>query len=549
MTAWSLPGYTHVAQLVRDTSGWVMLARHDGSGTAVAIRYVSAASLTEPGSGPRLSAHTALLATLDDPHLARPRECAESEFGVAIVRDLVDGISLHALLVEEGAVSPEAALVALDGSLRGLAAAHGVGVVHRDLRPGTAFVAGTGDVTLVDIGIASRAGREPTDSPAPFYLAPEQWAGTGPGPSADLYAATATFFECLVGAPPYYGDDAATLRDRHESAAVPVEAVPAPLRELVGRGLAKRPQERPATAVEFLAEVEVAAAQAYGAGWRDRGRAELARLAAGPQAAFPLDPATVAGRAPAAVAPRRTRSASVGRIVAAAAVAVALGIGLAGVLPSDAPADERGSSTWYDRADSPQAGAVPSRERAVPSGVGAVPPASNVGPLPGVPAPGAQPLAPQTGRPAPGVEQPRALPPTEGAAEAPATRSTAGSVTGAGPTPLAAPPTGSVQVTGLSIESFSQQGPGTRLLVHVDTNRPDPVQLLIGYGSGRRDDIGSTAVRTMTRELAGHTSYAVVDERQVAGGCADYWTVAVWTTPAAGGEVPVRELFGVPCGG
>lgn len=542
MMGWALPGYTYQRDLIRDASGHMALARHDDSGDAVAIRYLPRDPDADV-SWPQVIVAAQRLAGLDDRHLAVPRECVQSEHGVAVVRDLVDGVALRALLVEEGAVGPEAALVVLADMLHGLAAAHERGVPHRDCRPGTVLVSRIGGAVLVDAGVARPAGPGWIAAGRPFYLAPEQWDGGEPGPQADIYAATATFFECIVGAPPYFGTDLARLRSRHETAPLPVAALPGALWELAGRGLAKRPQDRPATATEFLAELETAAVHGFGGQWQSRGRAELSRLAAGPQPPFPPDVTTVPGSARSRVpvtAARRAGTRRLNRTVAVAAIAAAFVVGLVKVLPSDTvasdtAADERGSSTGHVQLNPPMADAAlpPPRPELLPadSAAGPAPPGQRAAPeVPGNGAPGAP----------PSVE-------TAGAVPAPPAF---GIGIGIGaPTPRAAPPSTPARITALSIDSFREQGSATRLEVHVDTSSPGPVQLFLGYGSGRGGDPDATTVHTLTRQLSGHTSYTLVDERPHAAQCHDYWTVFVSTQPAAGGVRDSAELSGAPCAG
>ena len=94
-----------------------------------------------------------------------------------------------------------------------------------------------------------------------------------------MYAATATFYECLTGHPPFSGDSAERLLYQHLAEPVPLEPVPEPLRPLVDAGMAKDPGGRPADGAALVAELRAVAGGAYGPGWEDRGRSGLAAAA------------------------------------------------------------------------------------------------------------------------------------------------------------------------------------------------------------------------------------------------------------------------------
>ncbi|GAA2435172.1 hypothetical protein GCM10010191_57240 [Actinomadura vinacea] len=281
MSDWRLDGYTEVAELGRGAQGRVVLARRGTTGSYVAIKYMT-------GDGRRVPSRdeARLMASVDDPHVARLYELVEGPDGVAIVMEAVKGVSLWRLLREHGRLEPEAALLVLKGSLLGLAAAHRAGVVHRDYKPGNVIVQGDGASKLIDFGVATRAGQGGLVG-TPAYMAPEQWSGAPAGPATDVYAATCVFFECVTGRPPYGGDDPLALMAQHATAAVPVEAVPEPLRGLVAHGMAKDPAVRPAEAGEFVRELEEAATEAYGDDWERRGALVLAAGATALAALFP----------------------------------------------------------------------------------------------------------------------------------------------------------------------------------------------------------------------------------------------------------------------
>ncbi|WFE40463.1 serine/threonine-protein kinase [Micromonospora sp. WMMD998] len=282
MSGWQLSGYTPVRRLGAGASGSVVLATHDATGTPVAIKYLVRDLGGESSFRVAFRAEARLLGEIDDPHVSRLYEYVESPQGAAIVMELVDGVSLRQMLRAHGPTTPEAALCVLRGSLAGLAAAHARGVVHRDYKPENVLVTGGGLSKLADFGIAMPVGRgaDTTVSGTPRYMAPEQWTGAPASPACDIYAATATFFECLTGLPPYQGPDLLSLREQHATAPIPTDPAPAPVHELLRHGMAKRPDERPQPAEVFLELLDRVAGAGYGPGWEERGLRELARRAA-----------------------------------------------------------------------------------------------------------------------------------------------------------------------------------------------------------------------------------------------------------------------------
>src|ERR1700733_3526420 len=279
MAEWNVPGFTELRTLGSGSFGEVVLARHDGSGTLVAIKYLKQDLLSDAEFTEAFRSEAAILASVNDPHVVRLYEYLEAPQGAAIIMELVDGVSLREILRHQGATTAEAALVVLEGSLLGLAAAHRRGVVHRDYKAGNALVNGDGDSKLTDFGIAARAGDSPIPAGTLVYAPPEQIEGSPASPAGDVYAATATFYECLVGRPPFTRHTAEPLLYQHLAEPVPLEPVPEPLRPLVAEGMAKDPRDRPADASTFVTQLNAVAADTYGRNWPERGRSHLGEAA------------------------------------------------------------------------------------------------------------------------------------------------------------------------------------------------------------------------------------------------------------------------------
>lgn len=325
MAEWSLDGYTELRALGEGGFGRVVLARHDASGQVVAIKYLFARYVADPGLRAQFRHEAALLRGVVSPHVARLFEFVETASGAAIVMEAVPGVPLREILTREPVLPPESALAILKGSLLGLAAAHTVGTVHRDYKPANVLVQPDRQSKLVDFGIAVLAGDSGLTGGTPAYMAPEQWAGDPATPATDVYAATCVFFQCVTGHRPYEADTAEQLRYLHLTAETPAGEVPEAVRSLVQRGMAKDPAARPASAAAFVSELEAAARAGYGPDWEARG---WQRLAAHAGTLLALSPLALLGSTPTgALIP--AGSAGVLSTVAAKVVAIVVGVAVA----------------------------------------------------------------------------------------------------------------------------------------------------------------------------------------------------------------------------
>jgi len=136
-------------------------------------------------------------------------------------------------------------------------------VLHRDVKPGNVLLRADGSIAFIDFGLARRLGLDSDITGAgaifgtPHYMSPEQGHGARLDPRSDLYSLGVILYEMLTGRKPYTGDNALAVIYRH--AHEPVPDLPRPLQHLQGllaRLLAKRPEERPASAHEVLTIID-----------------------------------------------------------------------------------------------------------------------------------------------------------------------------------------------------------------------------------------------------------------------------------------------------
>ncbi|MBH0130488.1 Stk1 family PASTA domain-containing Ser/Thr kinase [Salinibacterium sp. NK8237] len=187
-----------------------------------------------------------------------------------IIMEYVDGRLLKDI-VAEGPIAPEESARIVSQVLTALEYSHRAGVVHRDIKPGNIMVTKSGQVKVMDFGIA----RAVSDSAATIaessaivgtaqYFSPEQARGEGVDARSDLYSTGVVLFELLTGQPPFTGANPVAVAYQHvNSEPVPpstmVAAVSPALDAVVLRSLAKDRFDRYQSAAEFRTDVEAAA--------------------------------------------------------------------------------------------------------------------------------------------------------------------------------------------------------------------------------------------------------------------------------------------------
>jgi serine/threonine-protein kinase len=328
---WAVPGYTEERLIGHGVSGRVVAAVSDTTGQRVAIKYLDESLVHDPDFLWQLHSGFEQLRSLDAPHVVRLYDFVEQPGeGAAIVMEQVEGVSLREMIARRGPLGAAAALVVLKDSLIALAAAHSRRLPHCDIKPENVLIDAGGWCTLTDFGVVMKADKHMSAAGTPPYMAPELWNGAPNVPATDVYATAAVLYESLAGKPPFSGRPG-QLRRQHESAPPPLDRFDPPLRDFIGWGLAKYPEERPQSARAFLAELDGLAQATYGPYWEDEGRRELAERAG------ELIPLLAAGGGGSATVTRRARRKVLAFIsVGTAAVVVLGGAGLAVLLKHSA---------------------------------------------------------------------------------------------------------------------------------------------------------------------------------------------------------------------
>lgn len=166
-----------------------------------------------------------------------------------IVMELIEGPSLAEFVRERGPLTPHRAAEVGLAVLDVLRAAHGQGILHRDVKPSNVLIAGNGRVVLTDFGIAQVEGDPSVTSTgmlvgAPSYISPERARGQRPGPPADMWSLGGLLYAAVEGVPPYdKGSALATLTAVMTEPVDPPKNA-GPLTEVIYGLLAKDPARR-----------------------------------------------------------------------------------------------------------------------------------------------------------------------------------------------------------------------------------------------------------------------------------------------------------------
>lgn len=262
----ALEGYALLEKLGAGRFGAVFRAFDLERGQEVALKHLSAMDRYAGEERRRLlasaRAELEMAARVSHPGIARVLAVGESEGGaVYVVQEFVPGPTLRVLMDDRERATPRRVAGTLRRMALALAALHGAGVVHRDVKPGNVLCPAEDRPVLVDFGIAGVPGaREVLGRGTEGYAAPEQWRMEGMDASADLYPLGVIGFEWLTGRRPVprTGSNRPWRRralDREDSRALGAAAQERGLADLIA-SLLEPAGRRPARAADVAAELD-----------------------------------------------------------------------------------------------------------------------------------------------------------------------------------------------------------------------------------------------------------------------------------------------------
>lgn len=189
--------------------------------------------------------------------------------GRYLAMELIGGDSLRRIMESEGTFTPEHAMWIGREMLDALAHAHSRGVLHRDIKPENVMFRTDGSgrrLVLIDFGLSRLRDDAPLTASgvcvgSPSYIAPERLLHQPYDGRADVYSIGVLLYELLAGCRPFYGESPLEIARSHiEDEPYPLdvlrEDLPQPLIDVIERAIARRPEDRYASAVDMLAALE-----------------------------------------------------------------------------------------------------------------------------------------------------------------------------------------------------------------------------------------------------------------------------------------------------
>jgi serine/threonine kinase PknH len=224
----------------------------------VALKLLPEAASHDPVFRKRLQREAHSAGRLQEPHVVPIHDYGEVDGLLYVDMRMIDGTDLRKVLKRYGPMTPARAVAIIRQIASALDAAHEAGVMHRDVKPENIILTRDDFAYLVDFGIANAATDEKltelgTAVGTYAYMAPERFTNDEVTYRADIYALACVLHECLTGSQPYPGDSVSVVITAHLMQPIPKPSeerpgIPAAFDNVIARGMAKKPDERFASA-------------------------------------------------------------------------------------------------------------------------------------------------------------------------------------------------------------------------------------------------------------------------------------------------------------
>lgn len=300
--------------IARGGMGRVYKARQEPLGREVAIKVLGNQGAQDPEFQARFFLEASISAKLSHPNTVTVFDYGKTDDDVYfIAMEYVSGRTLSAVLKEEGPLDPQRAVSIAVQIARSVREAHGLGVIHCDLKPANVLLTNHGDeaefVKVLDFGLVKKVAEEDELTHtglfmgSPKYMSPEQIQGADVDCRTDIYALGVILYSMLAGQLPFERASQVQVLMAHMREAVPPlvrqDGVPVPqgIERVVMRCLSKDPDARFASMDELLVALRHACGE-FGMSIETSGAYSLGRALAPPKAPHPRAAAVEPGGAP-----------------------------------------------------------------------------------------------------------------------------------------------------------------------------------------------------------------------------------------------------------
>jgi Tol biopolymer transport system component len=239
--------------------GTVYRARDTRLGRNVAIKVINDEIAGNAQRNARFHREARAVAALNHPGIVTIHDTGEEHGTPYIVTELVDGTTVRRLLERDKALTPRQVIEIGSQVADALAAAHGAGITHRDVKPENIMVTRTGRVKLLDFGLAQARVTDAAETRTglvteagivlgtPAYMSPEQVRGEALDPRSDIFSLGVVLYEMADGGRPFTGASAPDVVSavlRADPPPLAESSVSPALRLIIERCLQKRPDDR-----------------------------------------------------------------------------------------------------------------------------------------------------------------------------------------------------------------------------------------------------------------------------------------------------------------
>ncbi len=250
--------------------GTVYLAEQVSLRRRVAVKVLRGDSTGSETSRKRFRAEAEAVARLNHANIVQLYQFQDGSSPHYMVLEYVDGWNLREYLARKGPPGLPMALSIMWQVASALQRAAEMSIVHRDIKPENILITRKGEVKVADFGLSRMlySGNEAKHLTqtgvtlgTPLYMSPEQVEGRPTDHRTDIYSFGATCYHLLAGCPPFEGENAFAVALQHvQKEPIPLDTLrpdlPPQLCALIHRMLAKKPEQRPASAAEVLRELQ-----------------------------------------------------------------------------------------------------------------------------------------------------------------------------------------------------------------------------------------------------------------------------------------------------